>query len=48
MDQKQLEQAVERCKELYYFFTKKNIAVIRMGLQNTDIISNPKNAKSDQ
>ena len=34
-----LSQAVERCKELYYFFTHKKITVIRMGLQNTDIIS---------
>lgn len=43
----ELEQAVERCKELYYFFNKKKIKVIRMGLQNTDIISNPKNIKSE-
>lgn len=42
-----LLQAVERCKELYYFFTNKNITVIRMGLQNTDIISDPENAKSE-
>ena len=42
-----LLQAVERCKELYYFFTNKKITVIRMGLQNTDIISDPKNAKSE-
>ncbi len=42
-----LSQAVERCKELYYFFTNKKITVIRMGLQNTDIISDPKNAKSE-
>ena len=42
-----LSQAVERCKELYYFFTHKKITVIRMGLQNTDIISDPKNAKSE-
>ena len=42
-----LLQAVERCKELYYFFTKKNIAVIRMGLQNTDLISNPENEQSE-
>ncbi len=40
-------QAVERCKELYYFFARKKIAVIRMGLQNTDIISDPKNEKSE-
>ena len=42
-----LSQAVERFKELYYFFTNKKITVIRMGLQNTDIISDPKNAKSE-
>ena len=42
-----LSQAVERCKELYYFFTNKKITVIRMGLQNTDIISDRKNAKSE-
>lgn len=42
-----LEQAVERCKELYYLFDSKKITVIRMGLQNTDIISDPKNAKSE-
>lgn len=42
-----VSQAVERCKELYYFFTNKKIAVIRMGLQNTDLISNPENEKSE-
>ncbi|MBE5819782.1 MAG: radical SAM protein [Clostridiales bacterium] len=42
-----LEQAVERCKELYYLFNSKKITVIRMGLQNTDIISDPKNASSE-
>ncbi len=42
-----LEQAVERCKELYYMFNNKKITVIRMGLQNTDIISDPKNASSE-
>ena len=36
-----LEQAVERCKELYYYFIRKNIKVIRMGLQTTDLITNP-------
>ena len=40
-------QAVERCKELYYFFNKKKITVIRMGLQSTDLICNPKNEKSE-
>ncbi|MDO5555351.1 MAG: radical SAM protein [Clostridia bacterium] len=42
-----LLQAIERCKELYYYFTKKNITVIRMGLQNTDLISSPKNKQSE-
>ena len=40
-------QAVERCKELYYFFTKRKITVIRMGLQSTDLICNPENEKSE-
>lgn len=42
-----LNQAVEVCKELYYFFTKKKIKVIRIGLQNTDLISNPENVESE-
>ncbi len=42
-----VEQAVERCKEIYYFFTRKNITVIRMGLQSTDLICNPENEKSE-
>ena len=42
-----VEQAVERCKELYYFFTRKNITVIRMGLQSTDLICSPENEKSE-
>lgn len=42
-----LLQAIERCKELYYFFDRKNITVIRMGLQNTDLISDPKNDTSE-
>lgn len=42
-----LEQAVETCKELYYFFEKKHITIIRMGLQNTDLISNPDNIESE-
>lgn len=40
-------QAVERCKELYCFFTRKKITVIRMGLQSTDLICNPENEKSE-
>lgn len=42
-----LNQAVERCKDLVNFFEKKKIKVIRVGLQNTDIISNPKNIQSE-
>ncbi|MBQ3145982.1 MAG: radical SAM protein [Clostridia bacterium] len=42
-----VEQAVERCKELYYFFTRNNITVIRMGLQSTDLICSPENEKSE-
>jgi len=42
-----LTQAVEVCKELYYFFEKKKIKVIRIGLQNTDLISNPDNIESE-
>ena len=42
-----VEQAVERCKELYYYFTKNKITVIRMGLQTTDLICNPENEKSE-
>lgn len=41
------EQAVERCKELYYFFDKKKINVIRIGLQNTDTITDPENNNSE-
>jgi len=42
-----VDQAVERCKELYYFFTRRKVTVIRMGLQSTDLICNPKNEKSE-
>lgn len=40
-------QAVERCKEIVYLFNRKNIKVIRIGLQNTDEISNPENENSE-
>ena len=36
-----LVQAVETCKELVAMFNKKNIEVIRIGLQTTDEISDP-------
>lgn len=42
-----VEQAVEICKELYYYFEEKHITVIRMGLQNTDSISSPENESSE-
>lgn len=40
-------QAVERSKELVYLFKKKNIEVIRIGLQNTDTITSPENENSE-
>jgi len=42
-----VEQAVDRCKEIYNMFTKKHITVIRIGLQNTDTISSPDNDSSE-
>lgn len=43
----ELEKAVERCKELCYFFAKKKINVIRIGLQSTDTICDPSNDCSE-
>lgn len=40
-------QAVEICKELVRMFADNNIEVIRVGLQNTDEISEPGNSKSE-
>ncbi|MBR3163078.1 MAG: radical SAM protein [Clostridia bacterium] len=40
-------QAVETCKELVAMFNKKNIEVIRIGLQTTDEISDPSNDASE-
>lgn len=40
-------QAVETCKELLRMFAEKKIEIIRVGLQNTDEISDPRNAKSE-
>lgn len=40
-------QAVEICKELVRIFDSKNIDVIRIGLQNTEEISDPKNKESE-
>ena len=42
-----VSQAVERCKELLYLFNKKNIQVIRVGLQNTDEITDPNSKDSE-
>lgn len=42
-----VEQAVERSKEICYFFGKKKINVIRIGLQNTDTISKPGSKNSE-
>ena len=41
-----VSQAVERCKELLYLFHKNKIQVIRVGLQNTQEITDPKNKES--
>ena len=40
-------QAVETCKELVAMFNKKNIEVIRIGLQTTDEIKSPENDGSE-
>ena len=42
-----LNQAVEISKELVYLFNKSKVEVIRIGLQNTDVISEPDSNKSD-
>ena len=42
-----VEQAVSRCKDITYLFRKHNINVIRIGLQNTEEISDPKNKGSE-
>ena len=40
-------QAVEICKELVAMFNKKNIEIIRIGLQNTDTITSPNEENSE-
>lgn len=40
-------QAVERCKEIVALFNKNKIDIIRIGLQNTEEISDPANEKSE-
>ncbi len=42
-----VNQAVERCKEIVYLFNKKRIDVIRIGLQNTDLITDPNDQNSE-
>ena len=42
-----IEQAVQRAKEVTYMFRKKRIDVIRIGLQNTEEITDPKQEKSE-
>lgn len=44
----ELNQAVEICGELCEFFYKKRIDVIRVGLQSTDTISDPKKNVSSE
>ena len=39
-------QAVERCKEIVDLFNRKKINIIRIGLQNTEEISDPSTEKS--
>ena len=40
-------QAIERCKEILKLFNKKNIQVIRVGLQNTDTITDISTEESE-
>lgn len=42
-----LVQAVEVCKELVRMFADKKIEIIRIGLQNTEEITDPKNPNSE-
>lgn len=42
-----VNQAVERCKEIVSMFNKKNIRVIRLGLQNTNTIDEPGHNESE-
>lgn len=43
----ELHKAVERCKEITYFFNSKKIKVIRIGLQTTDTICSPDKSGSE-
>ncbi len=42
-----LEQAIECCKELVYMFNEKKIDIIRIGLQNTDVITDSTKEESE-
>lgn len=42
-----VNQAVERCKDIVAMFNKKNIKVIRIGLQNTNTIDEPGHNESE-
>ena len=42
-----LAQAIETCKQLVRMFADKNIDIIRVGLQNTDEIADPKDRNSE-
>lgn len=42
-----IEQATQRCKEIIYMFRKKRIDIIRVGLQNTDEITDPSKSTSE-
>ena len=42
-----VEQAVARCKDITYLFRKHKINVIRIGLQNTEEITDPKKKGSE-
>ena len=41
-----MEQAVETCKDIVDLFNKANIEVIRIGLQNTEEITDPQEKSS--
>ncbi len=42
-----INQAIDRSKEIVKIFNKKNINIIRIGLQNTDTIKDPSNNESE-
>ena len=42
-----ITQAVERCKEIADLFNKNKITIIRIGLQNTEEITDPSNENSE-